>query len=204
MKLVTVPVADLKSHPRNPRVGNVDLIRASIRQNGWYGVVLVQAETNYIVAGNHRVEAARQEGIESVPVVYLDVDDERAERILLADNRLGDWGGYDDTKLLDILQSVAASEMGLAGTGWSRDELEDLDFKLGEMRMADLHPVAFPTPDFGLPTVGPESDAEMQIQVIVPMTVGQHSEFSRLVGDLMREKNLADMAEAILYVLRRA
>ena len=36
----TVPVGDLIEHPANPRRGNVDAIVASIRQDGWHGVVV--------------------------------------------------------------------------------------------------------------------------------------------------------------------
>ncbi|WP_139806694.1 hypothetical protein [Deinococcus hopiensis] len=50
---VLVPVSDLKPHPRNPNVGNVDVIAESIKVNGFYGALVVQKSTGYILKGNH-------------------------------------------------------------------------------------------------------------------------------------------------------
>ena len=44
----------LRPHPRNPRRGDVDAIEESIAENGFYGCVVAQRSTGYILAGNHR------------------------------------------------------------------------------------------------------------------------------------------------------
>jgi site-specific DNA-methyltransferase (adenine-specific) len=54
-----VAVDDLQAHPANPRRGNVDAIRESIRVNGWHGVIVAQASTGRIVVGTHRWLAAK-------------------------------------------------------------------------------------------------------------------------------------------------
>lgn len=110
-------------HPNNPRVGNVDLIAESIENNGWFGTVVAQRSTGYVLAGNHRLMAAKTLGMTEVPVYWVDVDDATATRILLADNRTTELGFYDNDRLVSVLQSTDGD---LIGTGWSSDDVDAL------------------------------------------------------------------------------
>lgn len=120
-----VSVDDLLEHPQNPRKGDIDAITASIINNGFYGAVVAQKTTKRILAGNHRWKAARAAGLKSVPVLWTDVDDATAVRILLADNRTNDLAGYDDEALLALLEECR-NEDNLIGTGYSDQDIEDL------------------------------------------------------------------------------
>lgn len=124
------PLDRVRPHPRNPRRGDVAAIRRSIRANGWYGAVAAQKSTGYILAGNHRYLAARREGADRLPVVWLDVDDAAAMRILLADNRASDLAHQDDDALADLLREIAEETGSLAGTGYDGSDLEALLEKL--------------------------------------------------------------------------
>ena len=117
-------VADLKPHPANPRQGDVGAIHQSIEANGFYGALIVQKETGYVLAGNHRLAAAVASEAESVPCIVVDVDDDRAKRIMLSDNRTQDLATYDEDALIALLQEVAP--IGLDGTGYDGDDLDDL------------------------------------------------------------------------------
>lgn len=112
-----VPVASLRWHPANPRKGDLPAIGASIRANGFYGAVVAQRGTRYVLAGNHRWEAAKRERMELVPVIWLDVDEAAARRILAADNRTNDLAGYDETALAELLRQIQA-DGELAGSGY--------------------------------------------------------------------------------------
>ena len=129
-QIVQVPVGELKPHPRNPRKGNVSLIADSIRANGFYGAVVAQQSTGYILAGNHRWRAAAEAGMPDVPVLWVDVDDERALRILLADNRTSDVASNDPTVLTELLKALP----DLTGTGYQPDDLKAL---LADVTMPD-------------------------------------------------------------------
>lgn len=118
-KAVDTPVDMVRPHPENPRVGNVDAIAESITVNGFYGALIVQKSSGHIVAGNHRWKAAVQLGMSHVPAIMVDVDDEEAVRILLADNRTSDMGAYDDSALASLLSSLPS----LDGTGYTPDDL---------------------------------------------------------------------------------
>lgn len=121
-----VPIGSLTPHPANPRIGNVELIRESIRANGFYGTVIVQASTNLICAGAHRWKAARLEGMTEIPADVLDIDDATALRIVAADNRTSDVATYQDALLADLLAEVKATEGGLVGTGFDDSTLAQL------------------------------------------------------------------------------
>lgn len=117
---------EIDLHPDNANVGNVDAIVESIRVNGFYAPIIVQASTGFIIAGNHRYQAAKKLGMSQVPVVYLDVEDEEAKRIMVADNRTTRLG-HDDSELLTaLLEDLGDTDLGLMGTGYSQADLQTL------------------------------------------------------------------------------
>lgn len=120
------PIKKMKLHPENPRQGDVGAISESIEFNGFYGAVIVQKSTGYVIAGNHRLQAAEALGAKELPALIIDIDDEQAKRIMLADNRLGDQAVYDDDQLVAILRDLAALPQSLLGTGYDGDDLDDL------------------------------------------------------------------------------
>ncbi len=121
-----VPVDRITTHPDNARRGNMEVIRESIRANGFYGVCVVQRSTGRILIGNHRYRAAIEEGLTEVPIVWVDKSDEEARRLLLVDNRTTDLAVYDDQALVELLSNYADDNGGLVGTGWDDGELAAL------------------------------------------------------------------------------
>ncbi len=121
-----VPVGALKHHPRNPNVGAMREINESVAANGFYGAIVAQRSTSYVLAGNHRLRAAKANGIAEVPVTWVDCDDDEALRILLADNRLARLAHYDEGVLSSVLAEMAESAAGLRGTGFDAAALASL------------------------------------------------------------------------------
>jgi hypothetical protein len=119
------PLDELIEYPGNARRGDLDVIAESIRVNGFYGVVVRQQSTGYVLAGNHRLRAAKMAGLEMVPVQTLDVDDATARRINLIDNQANQLAGFDSVALKELLD-LAISEDGLEGTGFTMEDLADL------------------------------------------------------------------------------
>lgn len=118
-----VPMDSIKPHPKNARRGNVAAIRESLSAHGQYSPLVVQESTGFIIKGNHTWEAMSAEGFDKATVVMLDVDDDRAERIMLADNRSSDHSVYDEEALALLLRDLADTPSGLEGTGFGEDEL---------------------------------------------------------------------------------
>lgn len=147
--------AELALFHKNPRIGDVDAIAASLRANGQYKPVVVNRGTHTgrkmeVLAGNHTVKAFRQlaedypsdDRWQTVDAWVIDVDDDRAGRIVAADNRTSDLGGFDDDTLLSLLSDLS----DLEGTGYVQDDLDDLSAALEELdreeALADAGPAS--------------------------------------------------------------
>lgn len=117
---------ELTTHPLNARQGDIGALCESYRASGFYGTIIVQKSSNTIIAGNHRYLAAKEVGFKKIPVAYVDVDDDRALAMMVGDNRVGDLATNDDNMLLDLLNRLNASDVGLAGTGYDADDLDAL------------------------------------------------------------------------------
>jgi ParB-like chromosome segregation protein Spo0J len=121
-----VPLKSLKAWPKNPRTHDLDSLKASLEANGQFRPILIQKSSGRIIAGHGTWQAAKALGWTDVTVQRLDVDDEAAKRILVADNRTSDHAGYNEGGLLKILESLPS----LTGTGFSDESLADLsEFK---------------------------------------------------------------------------
>jgi len=126
MKVVDVAIEDLTMHPENANNGDVEAISESIEVNGFFAPLLVQRSSGFILVGNHRFVAALTLGTTSMPVIYLDVDDNHAKRIMLADNRTARLGMDDEAQLVELLDELYATDIGLGGTGYDYRDLERL------------------------------------------------------------------------------
>lgn len=117
------PVEGLTEHPENPRRGDDESVAESVDTWGFFGAILVQRSTGHVIAGNTRLRVAQQAGSAHVPAFVLDVDDDTARGILLADNRMSDLATYDEGLLVAALQAMGGD---LTGTGYTEDDLDDL------------------------------------------------------------------------------
>jgi hypothetical protein len=135
-----VAVDDLLPWPGNPRIGDLGLIVESLETNGQYRPLVVQKSTNYVIAGNHTLQAAQHIGWEHVDVTYLDVDDQAAKRIMLVDNRSQDLADYDYDVLAEVLKTVD----DLTGTGFIQAELDALLNVQQELANAEDPDLVFP------------------------------------------------------------
>lgn len=146
-----VHVASLEEHPDNPRRGNTEAIDASMSTHGFYGAVVAQRSTGRILAGNHRYRVAVERGAGTVPVLWLDVTDDQARRVLLTDNRTGDLAEYDYGALAGLLDELQGTDLGLDGTGWDAADLLDVlgegDAPAGGGGYTDPDNVPDPLPD---------------------------------------------------------
>ena len=128
---LAVEVTDLREHPDNVREGDVGAICESLTFHGQYRPIVVQRSTNYVLAGNHTLKAARSLGWTHVAATFIDCDDERAMRILLVDNRTNDLASYNEPALVDALKQLAATEEGLIGTAFDTSALDEIIAALG-------------------------------------------------------------------------
>lgn len=130
----TLNVSELNEFHRNPRQGNIPAIIDSLRRLGQYRPIVVNKGTKTgrpmeVLAGNHTLAAARQLGWETIAAVVVDVDEDTAIRIVLADNRTSDLATNDD----EILASLLSELPDLDATGYTSEDLARLLDDGGEL-----------------------------------------------------------------------
>jgi hypothetical protein len=126
-----VPVDALKPSPTNPRTHPKRQLRAikkGIKEFGFTAPILID-ETNRILAGHGRLEAAKLLGMAVVPCVRFSHMTEAQKRAyIIADNRLAQIAGWNDDLLADELENLLGIAPGfdLTLTGFSIPEIDGL------------------------------------------------------------------------------
>jgi len=124
------PIQDLIPYARNSRThsdAQVAQIAASIKEFGWTNPVLLDGE-NGIIAGHGRVMAAQKLGETEVPTIELSHMDENQRRAyIIADNKLALNAGWDNEMLSLEMSDLKDAGYDLGLTGFSLDEIEDLN-----------------------------------------------------------------------------
>ena len=126
-----ISLADLDLFPGNPKIGDTQAIRESVRRfGGQYRSVCVREKDEaagrprrVILAGNHTCQALGAEGYAAARCDVIECSDDEARRINAADNKLADLGTYDDELLIALLTSF---EGDFEGTGYRAEDLDDL------------------------------------------------------------------------------
>lgn len=127
MELKKLRLDEIQQHPQNVRIHtkrNLDVIKKSLSEWGQYKPILVQKSTMYILAGNGTYQAACALGWEEMDCNIIDVTDEQAKAILIADNRSSDLSQMDEKAVLDLLQEFDADLLDL--TGYDDKELDNM------------------------------------------------------------------------------
>ena len=119
----SMTISSLTAYPTNPRRGDIDAIALSLHAHGQYRPIVVQASTKFVLAGNHTLKAAKKLGWKKIKAVLVDVDEDTAKKIVLADNRLTDLAAYNEPLLKSLLQALPELE----GTGFTPSEVDALD-----------------------------------------------------------------------------
>lgn len=138
-----VPLRGLKYYHKNPRRGNVEKVAESLRANGQFKPIVVNRGTktgrpNEILAGNHTTKAARSLSWHRINVMWVDVDEEHARRIVLADNGSTDDATYDVQILSELLEAQKSELGNLVGTTYNDDVLGKLLVEIDTDPMANI------------------------------------------------------------------
>lgn len=134
---LATPLDGLKPLPGNPRKGDVDAVMRSYERFGQRKPI-VALRDGTVIAGNHQLEAAKRLGWDLIAVVFTDDDESTAKAYALADNRVGELGGYDDQALLELLLDVDDVDDLLSATGYDTTMIDDLRNKLVAPSLDDL------------------------------------------------------------------
>jgi len=125
MTLKYVQLKDLTPWSGNPRQNDhvVDRVVSSIKKFG-FAAPIVANKDGTIIAGHTRYKAAQHMKLEKVPVHFLDLSAEEAEKLALADNKLNELADWNDRELYEILKDIETEEA--YDLGWNQKELIEL------------------------------------------------------------------------------
>ena len=139
----------LVPYPRNARTHSkrqIQQIADSISVFGFTNPVLTDASRT-IVAGHGRVEAAKLLGIKTVPTIRLEnLNEDQIRAYILADNKLAEKAGWDNSILAIELQHLTSVDLGfdVTLTGFDVPEI-DLILEEGRSDEPDEEPVEINT-----------------------------------------------------------
>lgn len=124
-----VPLSKLVPYVNNARTHSPEQItklRSSLREFGFVNPVIIDQDYG-IIAGHGRVMAAKEEGIEEVPCVFVDyLTEAQKKAYILADNRFAQDAGWDEELLRIEIESLQGADFDVSLTGFDPDELADL------------------------------------------------------------------------------
>ena len=128
-RLEQVPIDKLVPYARNARTHSKEQIaqlRASLREFGFVSPAVIDADYNILV-GHGRIQAAREEGYETVPCVFAEELTEAQKRAyILADNQLALNAGWDEEMLSVELADLQENAFDLSLLGFDEKDLEKL------------------------------------------------------------------------------
>tara|TARA_R110000751_G_scaffold48895_9_gene108632 strand:+ start:720 stop:1385 length:666 start_codon:yes stop_codon:yes gene_type:complete len=127
-----VAPGDLTENPRNWRThpqAQRDALTGVLDTVGWVQDVIVNKRSGFILDGHARVAVATQRGAETVPVVYVDLDEDEELLMLATLDPLSAMAEADDDALADLLASVTSEDEALTAmlddlAGAESDDLE--------------------------------------------------------------------------------
>jgi hypothetical protein len=129
LEVIYQPWTVLQPNPQNARTHSkrqIKLIAESIRAFGFANPVLIE-QSNTIIAGHGRVEAAKLLGLKEVPTIRLrNLTPDQVRAYVIADNRLAEKAGWDESILAIELQHLLTVELGfeVSITGFEVPEID--------------------------------------------------------------------------------
>jgi DNA modification methylase len=128
LRIEHIPADSLRLDQANPRrISDAELeaLTRSIQQWGLVDPILARREDKTVVGGHQRLVAARRLGLETVPVVFLDLSLKQARLLNLALNKIS--GEWDQELLARLLADLdGASNVDLSLSGFADDEISKL------------------------------------------------------------------------------
>ena len=121
-----VDINKLIPYMNNARTHNaqqINKLRSSLREFGFINPVIIDRDFN-VIAGHGRIMAAKEEGINEVPCVFVDyLTEAQKKAYILADNRMAMDAGWDEELLKVEIEALQAEDFDLSLTGFDESEL---------------------------------------------------------------------------------
>lgn len=140
-----VPIEKLLPWVKNPRKNEpaVAPVAESIRTFGFGAPIVARRQNFEVIAGHTRLKAAKVLGLKTVPVRFMDLTDDEAHKLAIADNKLNELADWDKLGLAGLLGDMSKEDATLLG--FDEDELAKLLEGSGAVNGDDDDPLDLPS-----------------------------------------------------------
>ncbi|UCD09338.1 MAG: DNA modification methylase [Dehalococcoidales bacterium] len=124
LQVQAIELFRIKPWENNPRINDhaVDAVAESIRLYG-FNVPVLCDQSLTIIAGHTRYKAAIKLGLEKIPVIILEMTDEKRRAFAIADNKTAEIASWDFPKLKEALEQLQSEDIDIRSLGFSEDEM---------------------------------------------------------------------------------
>lgn len=189
-KVVMMDPKKLVPYKNNPRKNSkaIDEVAKSIKRDGFHQTVLVDQNLR-ICTGNTRTAAAIKVGLKKIPVLKRTMTEDVFIRINIEDNKLGELAEWDEDLLRECMSELSSYDVDLTEIlGFELDEMESL------LSGDDLVPEKK-----GKSKSKRSSDESTKL--VFNCTAKQAMEIDQKLDGIIRERNLDNQVEALLFAL---
>jgi len=117
---------DIQPYEKNPRNNDhaVQYVANSIKEFG-FKVPIILDKDDVIVAGDTRLKAALELGLDEVPTIYADdLTEVQIKAYRIADNKVAEIAKWDNEKLSKLLEELDQLDFDLYLTGFNPAEID--------------------------------------------------------------------------------
>jgi DNA modification methylase len=145
--IVMVDVDSIIPNPKNANRHSIEQIKRLeklIKYQGFRNPMIVSNRTGFLIVGHGRLEAAKNLGMDKVPVIYQDFKDEAQEyAYLISDNEIARWAELDKHSVYTELKDLELDDIELLGLeDFEIPDIEELEPQTDEDEVPEVeHPI---------------------------------------------------------------
>lgn len=130
MQIEKVNAARLNPAAYNPRrdlkpgVKDYEKLKRSIEEFGFIEPVVWNKRTGFVVGGHQRLKVLLEMGETEIDCVVVDLEPQKEKALNLALNRI--QGGWDESKLAEVMADLDTSDFDVSLTGFDAEEIDAL------------------------------------------------------------------------------
>lgn len=176
MEIVYKKVDELIEYNENPRNNEaaVPKVVESIENFEFINPIAITAD-NVIISGHTRLKAAKTLGIDEVPCIVHDLNEEDARLARIIDNKSNEYSTWDVTKLQSELDRLPKTDMTFFSTG---NTFRDLNQRMENLEMS-----------FGKVKILITEDEYNEFKAMFDAYVDSNSTYLGFISYLLEEKN---------------
>lgn len=118
-EITLVNIEEIKENPKNANrhsIEQIERLEKLIQYQKFRNPLVVSNRTGLLIAGHGRLCAAKNLGMEQVPVIYQDFESEAQEyAYLISDNEIARWAELDKHSVYTELESLELEDIELLG-----------------------------------------------------------------------------------------